>query len=73
MSEAENMLLDKYNWDAKHPDYSTASFRKDEVLAAMKEIASLAFDAGKKEGDYFPTFGEPPLSKEQFISKLFGE
>lgn len=65
-SKAENFLLDKFNWDTSHPDYSTASFRKDEVLAAMKEIASIPYDEGFKD-----VMIEEFSYKTQFIDNLF--
>lgn len=85
-SKAEDLLLDKYNWDASHPDYSTASFRKDEVLRAMKEIASIAFAAGVETGfknsslvqrsldhqtGIKKDFASAMKAKEDFLSKLF--
>ena len=56
----------------------SVSSRLDDILEAMKEIASLSFDAGKEwaYGEINSSFNQcqnTDPTKEQFINNLFNE
>lgn len=73
MSKATDIidkLLDNPDyWDGG--DFGT-TFTHKGVLEAMKEIASLAFDAGVDIASKYETnFPANALTKEQYITKLF--
>lgn len=73
MNKAEAILRKHLGASYGYLEASYCEIHLPDLEEAMKEIASLAFYAGKKVGDYFPHIGEPPLSKEQFINNLFND
>lgn len=71
MNKTAEQIFNEHSWKA----IGAISPSKDFCLSAMKEIASLAFDAGCKYGDANCELGgESRLpNKEQFLSQLFND
>lgn len=57
-------ILDKYEIQ------SQGDYLKKDALAAMKEIASLAFNEGYKAAG---CMGDPEIERDEYIAKLFEE
>lgn len=76
-SKAEEILLDKYDWDTLHQNYSGAVFKKEVVLIIMKDIAEGAFQAGVVYGEVPKGMGGANIlgapNKTQYLNQLFNE